>query len=372
VAHGQTVTGGRSHTFAELEAAARWVGSGPTIWISYGDELVLRDMRAVGLKPLVWTHIHVSAADREALEGLHIEGLVTVSDSARLPLLRSSHHRRVGRIYNPLAPVFTESVAAPPDRYQRRLVVYAGAAGPTKGLHRLLEMWRFAHRSDPQARLLIAGTGKLYGAARSLGPFGMSSPEFEARYVAPLAQEFGSLPAAGIELVGMLTPIELRDLYAASSLGVVNMNWSEYTETFCCAAVEMLATALPVFSVARPALPETIGRSGGAFLTGHEDPRYAAAEFNALLANPALLAQLGATGQRFVRTLYDWERILGDWERLIDRRPHIEALCGAWRGPRSAQYVLEYVAGRSHAPWLVTLAAAGTRLVRRTWSIGKH
>jgi hypothetical protein len=365
IVHGQAVVDSAVRGFPTLESAADWIDGGFVIWLSYGDDSILDRLSAVGLKPVVWTQISVSWSNRAWLESGRILGIVTVSDTSRVSMLRSTRHERVGRIYNPLAPVFANSVAQPADRFERRVVVYAGAAGPTKGLHRLLEMWMFAHRTDPTARLVLAGTGRLYGSERELGPFGIASPDFESRYVAPLAAEFGSLTGAGIEPVGLLSPRKLRDVYAGASLGVVNMNWSEYTETFCCAAVEMLATGLPVFSVARAALPETIGFSGGAVLTHQIHPEKAAREFNVLLADPARLANLGSAGQKYVRSAYGVEHIVDAWEQLLRHGAAIESMCGSWRGPKSPQYFVELIAGRLRAPWLIDVPIGGLHVLKR-------
>jgi glycosyltransferase involved in cell wall biosynthesis len=365
IVHGQTVVDSAVRCFPTLEAAAGWIGNGRAIWLSYGDDSVMDQLSAAGLRPLLWTEIPVSSSNREWLESGRIQGIIAVSDTCRVPMLRSNRHSRVGRIYNPLAPLFSNSAAQPADRFERRVVVYAGAAGTSKGLHRLLEMWKFAHRASATAKLVLAGTGRLYGNERELGPFGIASPEFESRYVAPLAEEFGSLSGAGIEVAGLLTPRELRDVYVGASLGVVNMNWNEYTETFCCAAVEMVATGLPVFSVARAALPETIGLSGGAVLTEKERPEQAAREFNALLANPTLLSKLGLAGQNYVRREYGVERIVDAWERLLQHGADIESLSGSWRGPQTPQYFLELIAGRLRAPWLIDVPVGGLHMLKR-------
>jgi glycosyltransferase involved in cell wall biosynthesis len=365
IVHGQAVVDSALHGFPTLEAAAHWIEDGLVIWLSYGDDSILDLLSALSLEPVVWTQIPVSWSNRAWLESGRIVGIVTASDSSRVSMLRSNKHERVGRIYNPLAPFFANSGAQPPGRFDRRVVVYAGAAGPTKGLHRLLEMWTFAHRADPTAKLVLAGTGRLYDNQRELGPFGIASPDFESRYVAPLAAEFGSLTGAGIELAGLLSPRELLDVYSGASLGVVNMNWSEYTETFCCAAVEMLATGLPVFSVARAALPETVGLSGGAVLTRQESLELAAREFNALLADPTRLAKLGSTGQKYVRSAYEVERIVDAWEQLLRYNADIETLCGRWRGPKTPRYFVELIAGRLSAPWLVDLPVCGLHMLKR-------
>jgi glycosyltransferase involved in cell wall biosynthesis len=282
-----------------------------------------------------------------------------------MSMLRSSSRRNVGRIYNPLLPSFRPPDSPRLDRFERHLAVFSGAAGVTKGLHRLLEMWPYVREADSSAKLVVVGTGRLYGDQRKLGSFGLASADFESRYVAPLVNRFGSLARAGIELAGLMGPRDLQPLYANATVGVVNMNRGDYTETFCCAAVEMLATGLPVFSVARGALPETIGRTGGAFLTTNAEPQRAAVEFNELLSDRKRLREMGAAGARAVSELYDWERIVAEWERLLKQGSNIDALSGAWRGPRSLRFGLEYGTGRLGTPWVLDLVAAGLRRIRR-------
>lgn len=339
--------------FSDLADASRWIGTGRVIWLSYGDDVILERLRSEHLSPTIWTQLPISRTERAWLEDGSISGLLTVSDTCRIPLMHSRRRALLGRVYNPLAPVFTEEAPVSPDRYDRHSVAYAGAAGPTKGLHRLLETWRYARQLDESAKLLVAGTGRLYGSTRELGKFGIASPEFEARFVAPIARDFGSLTAAGIEIVGLLQPTELRDLYRGASLGVVNMNWNEFTETFCCAATEMLATALPVFSVARGALPETIGRSGGAFLTTHRSPRKAAADLVSLLRDARKLSSLGLSGRQYVREQYGLDHILDQWTDLLSQGSDLERLAGPWRGPRSIHYLAALAAGRVGMPELV-------------------
>lgn len=365
IVHGQRVIDSACRTFESIQVGCDWAGDGRTIWLTYGDTSVFEQLSAHGVRPLIWTQLPVTRLERSWLESARISGLVTVSDTCRVPLLRSPQHQRVGRVYNPLAPLFAEEIANPTDRFARRVVVYAGAAGPTKGLHRLLQMWKYVHRADSNAKLVLAGTGRLYGSGRALGRFGIADPDFESNYVEPLATEFGSLESAGVELAGLLSPVELRSLYSASSLGVVNPNWSEYTETFCCAGVEMLATGLPVFSVARAALPETIGRSGGACLTRTDSVERSAEELTALLSDSQRLARLGAAGRRFVVGEYGWSGIVDAWEALIVHGPEIETLSGAWQGPRSAHYYLELLAGRAGASWVLDGVADGLRKLRR-------
>jgi glycosyltransferase involved in cell wall biosynthesis len=279
-----------------------------------------------------------------------IREILTVSDTARLPLLRSPLHERIGRIYNALSPAFEASTPsvddASPHRFTNKRIVFSGSPTENKGAHRLLAMWSHVREADPSAVLQLAGTGRLYGDSRPIGPYGISPPEFESKHIAPLVAKFGSLDAAGIEPLGLLTPNELRQVYEGSTLGIVNLNWRNYTETFCCAAVEMLAAGLPVFSVARGALPEVIGSSSGAYLSKTESVEREAKELLMLLSNSRRLAEMGAAGLTYARREYGWARIIRQWEDVLASASDIEAVSGEWRGPVGLRYWLERGSGR--------------------------
>jgi glycosyltransferase involved in cell wall biosynthesis len=249
-------------------------------------------------------------------------------------------------VYNPLNPFFVPQISGTTSRYASGAIVSAGYLGESKGVHRLLAMWPKIRRARPDVVLAIAGSSRLYNEGRRVGSFGLADPAFEERYLRPVAQEFGSLEAAGVRFVGLLSPDRLRALYAESSVGVVNLNWDKDVETFCCTAVEMLATELPVFGVAVGGLPETIGKSGGAVLTSSPDLSEAAHQLIALLDRPGWLAQQGRTGRQYVLERYSVQRVADDWERILGSPAvRLAAASGPWRARRGARYWLERIAG---------------------------
>jgi hypothetical protein len=354
---GRELTEARFARMNSLEDAARWVGGGRVVWVYYGNDEILEQLNAAGLKPVVWSHIHVSRLNRDWLEAGQIHSVLTVSDTARVSLLRSATHSRTGRVYNPLAPVFDHSEGSHPsaDRFTSKRVVFCGHPSISKGAHRLLAMWSHVKEAEPAAVLHLAGTRKLYGDAQVTGALGVFHPEFEKRYVQPLVAKFGSLDAAGIQPSGLLSPRDLCTLYEGAQLGVVNPNWFEYTETFCCAAVEMLATGLPVFGVARGALPETIGPSGGVFLSCEQNPKDQARDFLAFLRRGTALEALGLKGASYVRREYGWSVIVERWEEILRAAQNIERATGRWRGPVDLRYWIERSAGRLGAGRLLDL-----------------
>lgn len=172
---GQALTGSAVRVFEDVAQALRWTGpSGRVVWCSWGDEGSLAVLRAAASPPWMWIHTGVVPRFLRWLERGEIAGLITVSDSARLPSLHSSQHRRIGRAYNPLSSLF----AAAPDRTGARRaphqLVFAGHLGETKGAHRVLQMWPHVREQLPDATLVLAGSGRLYGDKRPLGPLGVA------------------------------------------------------------------------------------------------------------------------------------------------------------------------------------------------------
>ncbi|MGZ6123608.1 MAG: glycosyltransferase family 4 protein [Myxococcales bacterium] len=362
----QTLADGAVRLFADLGQGLRWSGAtGRVVWCSWGDEESLAVLRAAGSQPWMWLHTGVVPRFLRWLERGEIAGLITVSDSARIPSLHSSHYRRIGRAYNPLSPLFTRSPHSGSAPRASRRTVFAGYLGESKGAHRVLEMWPYVREQLPDATLVVAGSGRLYGDKRALGPLGVAAPDFEARFLQPLVERFGSLEASGIRMAGLLAPGALRDLYAESALGFANLNWDGQTETFCCSAVEMLASALPVFSVARGSLPETIGRSGGAFLMKSPDLRAAATEVVRLLRAPERLEAAGQLARRYVHTRYTLAVILDHWERLLSGEAHeLHARTGRWALHRDLRYLAEITCGRLGAGRGFEACLAASRAVR--------
>jgi glycosyltransferase involved in cell wall biosynthesis len=363
---GGVLRDGAARQFSVLSDALTWVGSGRIVFCSWGNPDLLQ--KVVGLHHDVWewTQVDVPDLSLRLLESGALQGLLVVSDHARLPLLHSRAHRRVGRVYNPLNPAF----AAPPEtgssRYESRNVVFAGFLGESKGAHKVLQLWPHVREALPDPTLTIAGSRRLYDDTRGLGPLGVAAPEFERRYLQPLIRRFGSLERVGVRLAGLLPPRELRGLYQRSSLGFVNFNWTEYTETFCCVATEMLAAGLPVFSFSAGALPETIGRSGGAVLHPRPSLEEGAMVVKELLEHPGALGRLGASGRQYVTETYALRHTTEHWEGLLSTdSTRLEELSGPWMGDRGMRYRVERATGLLGVGAVVEWSRAARRVLGR-------
>jgi len=308
----------------------------------------MEKFRKANIRPVVWSHIDLSSEISGWLDQDWITGVVTVSDFCRLALLHHSKHRRIGRIYNPLNPFYAgDNGTQRIELEYPRQAVFSGFVGESKGAHHMFQCWRHVRRALPDAQLVVAGSARLYRDDASIGPYGVASPEFEELYIYPLVQEFGSLEQAGVRLVGLLSPLELRSLYQQSSLGVVNLNAHNATETFSCSGVEMAACGLRVFSMASAALPETIGFTGNAVLV--TQPAQLVPAFVDALSQPKDLKNIEAQQQQ-VRDRYRLSRILDYWEELLlapaDR---FYNLAGPWQYNKNFRYIVKKMLARIHA-----------------------
>ncbi|MDB4913248.1 MAG: hypothetical protein JWM95_892 [Gemmatimonadetes bacterium] len=350
---GQRVSDTGTHAFATLEEALAepW---DQIVLGSWEDAGTFDALRAAGVAPILWTQVPVPRETLLKLEQGLVRGIVVVSDTSRLTLLHSARASRIGRVYNPLHPYFARNETRDASSYESRRVVFTGLLGETKGAHLVLKMWPHVRRLVPDATLTMVGSAKLYRSDIELGPLGLASPEFEAKYVKPVIDQFGTLAAAGIELTGLLNPAQLKHLYGSCALGFINFNWYDYTETFCCVGAEMLACGLPLFSVAAGALPETMGRSGGALLAATPDIGVGAEMVARLLTNSGELVRMGSEGRRFVLSEYALSAIADEWERLLARGPaELSSATGAWKAGRPARYYLERLVAitRSASPY---------------------
>ena len=352
-------------TFSDLAQARSWLGDNRAVWCYHGNGGIMEKLRNANIRPVVWCHIDLSSEISDWLNRDWITGVVTVSDFCRLALLHHSKYRRIGRIYNPLNPFYAETGG--PQRMEPkhpRQAVFSGYVGETKGAHHLFQCWRQVRRALPDAQLVIAGSAKLYRHDAAVGSLGVASPEFEQRHIYPLAQEFGSLEQAGVHLVGLLSPTELRSLYHQSSLGVINLNAYSATESFSCSGVEMASCGLTVFSMASSALPETIGFTGSAVLVTH--PAQLEAAFVDALSRPKDPKKIEGQ-QRQIRDRYRLSRILDCWDRLLlapaDR---FYELAGPWQYNKSFRYFVKKALARIHAGWLLDRFLALRRAVLQT------
>lgn len=344
--NGDVFSGTQALVLPNLASAVRWASGAAVVACSWGNAELVPELNALGVSPRLWLKTHLDNETQVALEQGKLEAILVPSDFARLYALHSRSHKRIGRIYNPLAPIFEQACIGSSSRFSSQTTVFAGNIGENKGAHVVLSLWSRIRRRMPSAKLVMAGSPKLYDENSSLGSLGVGSAVFERNYVQPLVREFGSLEQAGVDFVGSLPPADLVELYQRCALGVANLNWTTSVETFGCAITEMLSTGLPTLGFARGALIETAGPSGAAILQNSSDLDQLALKAIELLSVPDKLEQLGKMAAEFAKWRYASHAVLDAWETILGS-PADKAFraSGRWQCPGRLRYVLERGAG---------------------------
>lgn len=148
----------------------------------------------------------------------------------------------------------------------------------------LLSAWRQFAINHPERPpiLLLAGQGPLESTLRK------SAADLTANGTVRFLGEvpFSNLPA----------------MYKAADLGVIS---SDY-ESFCFAAIEMMACGLPVLATNAGWLPNLITDGAGRIVPVGDSNAFATA-LAEMAADPATLSRLGTTGRRLAIERHTWE-----------------------------------------------------------------
>ncbi|MHB0868227.1 MAG: glycosyltransferase family 4 protein [Chloroflexota bacterium] len=177
------------------------------------------------------------------------------------------------------------------------VVLYAGAVVENKGVLFLARAMRTVCEKFPDARLVVAGLGGLWG---QLGGR-VGSPDW---YEAKVTQE---APAGSLLLQKQPNAI-MPDLYGAADLLVVPSVWEE---PLGMVAVDALAAGLPTVASRAGGLSEVVAGGVTGILLPPADETALADAITRLRADPALRARLGAEARRR-SPLFSWERIVRD------------------------------------------------------------
>jgi glycosyltransferase involved in cell wall biosynthesis len=184
---------------------------------------------------------------------------------------------------------------APGTRAPTPEFAYLGRLKRYKGVDIVIRA--FARLANPEARLLIAGTGDF-------------RPELE-RLVASL--DLGPR----VQFLGFIS----EDQKLALLRRVWAMAFASPKEGWGITNLEAAACATPVIASDSPGLRESVRDGETGFLVPHGDVDAMAAALQRMIASPALVESLGAAGRRFAET-FTWERSARGTEE------HLAALTG--------------------------------------------
>lgn len=194
-----------------------------------------------------------------------------------------------------------------------KTVVYIGAIIRGKGFLQLCRIWKGILREVPDARLLVLGSGTLYGSSK-LGKYGIAADEYEREFIPYITDSDGNL-LKSIKFLGNVGA-EKQQIFLQSSVGVINPSTSTSTETFGLGIVEMNDASLPVVTYIKPGYIDTIvNGETGIMSSSLEDLQY---QIIRLLKDPQENKRLGENGKMFIRR-FSPDVILPQWLDLLSR-----------------------------------------------------
>jgi glycosyltransferase involved in cell wall biosynthesis len=173
-------------------------------------------------------------------------------------------------------------------------VLFMGSLSRRKGIFTLLAAHERVVQRVPGARLLVAGAGEEEERVREL---------------------IAASPAR--EAIALLGPVERRAVPATMAVAHVACVPS-YGEPFGLAALEAMASGLPVVGTAAGGLAHVLPDDGGVKVPPG-DAELLAEALAALLTDPARREAMGTANRRLVERDYAWDSVIDRLERIYAR-----------------------------------------------------
>jgi glycosyltransferase involved in cell wall biosynthesis len=210
-----------------------------------------------------------------------------------------------------------------------KVILYAGAVSPHKGIHVLIDAFRVVAERCPDVRLKIIGFQGSYSPdetfdlredkalvaslARYYRDFASRlksrlslAPAGSGTYLSQLQKQLTPEIAAKIEFPGLIPRPELIENYYAADVFAFAPVWNE---GFGIPPVEAMAAGVPVVASRSGAVTETVQDSETGYLVDKNNPQQLATALLAILGDDALAERMGRAGRRRVMERFTWDRI---------------------------------------------------------------
>ncbi|MEH7175205.1 glycosyltransferase family 4 protein, partial [Priestia megaterium] len=191
-------------------------------------------------------------------------------------------------------------------------VCYIGSIVPAKGFHYLAREWSKIIRKVPEAELHVIGSGRLYDDNTEMGKYGISSKEYEEKFMKYLTDRDGNIKK-NIIFHGIKGGKEKVEIMSEASVGIVNP--TAKTETFGIGAIEFQALKVPVVTKAKYGHFDTVSNHKSGYLTYSR--RGFRSQIINLLKNKNQQEKMGMYSREFVEDNFDIYKIIIQWDILL-------------------------------------------------------
>lgn len=191
-------------------------------------------------------------------------------------------------------------------------VCYLGGLYKEKGFLKLAANWRRIEKKVPGIQLYVIGGANLYDHKAKLGKYGLADEKYEQKFIKYLVNKDGQVKP-NIHFMGVVGGVEKLNIMKRMDVGVVNPKGA--AETFCIGAIEFQALNVPVVTIKKYALIETVchGVTGLLFKTKFGFVN----NIVKLLKNKELNIKMGMQGSAFVKQKFNISDISKKWYELL-------------------------------------------------------
>ncbi len=191
-------------------------------------------------------------------------------------------------------------------------ICYIGNLYPGSGYEYVAKAWPGIKKEIPQAELFVIGGNNLYYKTGLDSFYSKHSRQRLQKIVSRNLMD-GDQPGEDVHFAGVLGGREKLKLMAGCAVGIANI--TDAGETFGLAAIEFEALGVPVVSVRKNGIRETVIDGETGLLSDRQDQIGNAVV--KLLKNPDLCRKMSAEGKRFVRAHFDMNQIAVQWNAFL-------------------------------------------------------
>lgn len=240
-----------------IDAAKLCKKNGIDIFVfqSRENEMLYKLIDKLELNSIAWAHNFPSLKElNQITESYYLKRYVCVSKEQYLLLQDHIIAKKATYIFNAIDTEIYKNYIKNVD-IKNNIVCYLGSLIPEKGFHVLAKNWNTIKRHVPDAQLYVIGSGKLYDRNAKLGRFGIAEEKYENKFIKYLLKNENEIDE-NVHFYGVLGNREKLEVLSEAKVGVVNPTGR--TETFCISAIEFECIGIPVVSIAKNALVDTI------------------------------------------------------------------------------------------------------------------
>lgn len=191
-------------------------------------------------------------------------------------------------------------------------VCYIGSLHKGKGFERLAKVWPKIEKKVPDAQLFVLGGGNLYNKKAKMGKYNIAEDKFERNFIKYLIDKDGHIKE-NVHFMGVVGGKEKLELMKRNCIGVVNP--TGIGETFCVGAIEFEALNVPVVTIRKYSLVETVCDKVTGLL--FKNDKEFVENIVALLNNKELRENIGKNGNEFVKNKFSLDTIVNEWYNLL-------------------------------------------------------